>query len=166
MNMAGLNKEELGKLKSADLIKRLKEIEEENKKEIDEIRNLIKKTEVQIERDKILESVAVPETKPVDIGSLFKEEEGLEATAKKSSNLAETEKNALYQLAQAYEELKGGFYRLGRIDEEQLARVDKLGERMAKVDYIATSKEVADLVVGARSLARKLMKYQQRYRAI
>ncbi len=161
--MAKLNKEELEKLTPAERIKRLKKLEEENKKEIQEAEKLIKQTEIQIEREGIAESVKVPETKPIDIETLFKEEPTLETTVREEAPQTDgeaKEESQLYQLAQAYEEAKGIAYSSEPVTEEQLEWIDRLGERVEK-KYETTSKEVANLVVATRSLIHKIRKYQQ-----
>jgi hypothetical protein len=66
----------LKKLPPEERIKKLKEIEEKNKKEIDEASKLIKESEVQIEEEKrITDQIPVPQLKAVDISSLFGGEE-------------------------------------------------------------------------------------------
>lgn len=160
--MAKLDKEDLEKLTPAERIKRLKKIEAENKKEIEEAGRLIKKTEAEIERENITESVKVPETKPVDIGGLFREGEGLETTVKEEAPATEAkEESRLYQLAQAYEEAKDIAYSTEKPSEEQLEWIDRLGERVEKASYDSFSKETADLLVATRSLVKKILKYHQ-----
>jgi len=159
--MAKLDKEELEKLTPAEKIKRLKKLEKENKKEIEEAGRLIKETKSQIEREKIAESVKVPETKPIDIESLFKEEEpSLETTVKKEAPPVEKEEKNLYLLAQAYEEVKGMLYSEERLNERQLEWIDRLGEKVSKAKYETTSDQVANLAVATRTLVSKIKKYQ------
>jgi len=157
--MAKLDKEELEKLTPAEKIKRLKKLEEDNKKEIQEAEKLIKKTTAEIEREKIAESVKVPETKPVDIESLFKEAPSLETTVKEEAPSAEKEEGTLYQLAQAYEEAKGMLYSEEPLNENQLEWIDKLGERVEKATYQTESNQIANLAVATRSIVQKLKKY-------
>ncbi len=164
--MAKLNKAELEKLTPAERIKKLKRLEEENKKEIEEAKRLIKLTEAEISREKIAEAVKVPETKPIDIESLFREEPTLEATVRQEAPATEEakEESQLYQLAQAYEEVKEMAYSPQSLSEEQLEqleRIDRLGERVEKTKYETFTKEAADLVVATRSLVKKILKYHQ-----
>lgn len=161
--MAKLDKEELEKLTPTGRIKRLKELEEENKKEIEDAEDLIKKTESEIDRERIIESVKVPETKPIDIGSLFKEkEESLETTIREESHSAETgAEGPLYQLAQDYQEAKEMLYSDEKLDENQLEWIDSLGERVEKIKYQTTSDEIANLAVATRSVVYKIRKYHQ-----
>ncbi len=159
--MAKLDKKELEKLTPAERIKRLKKIEEENKKEIEEAEKLIKQTQIDIERESIAESVKIPETKPIDIGSLFREEPSLETTVKEEAPKEEAEEGKLYQLAQAYEEARDMLYSQEPLNEEQLERIDRLGERVEKAKYETFSKETADLLVATRSVIKKILKYHQ-----
>jgi len=160
--MAKLNKAELEKLTPAERIKRLKKLGEENRKEIHEAERLIKETETQIEREGIAESIKIPETKPVDIESLFREKESLESTVKEEAPATEEKgESQLYQLAQAYEEVKGMYQSEAPLDGKQLEWVDRLGERVEKAKYDTFTKEAADLVVATRSLVKKILKYHQ-----
>ncbi len=158
--MAKINKKELEKLTPAERIKRLKQLEEENKKEIEEAGKLIKETQSQIEKEKILESVAVPETKAIDIGALFKEEKSLEATVREEAPPdAEKADGHLYQLAQAYQEAKELLYSSEPLDRNQLEWLDKLGERVEKIKYYSTTEELANLAVATRTVVHKLKRY-------
>lgn len=162
--MAKLNKEELEKLTPAERIKRLKKIEEENKKEIEEAEKLVKQTEAEIAREKIAESVEVPAPTPVDIGSLFREEPSLETTVREEAHPTHEEAGAesqLYQLAQAYEEVREMAYSNEPLNEEQLEWIDRLGERVEKAKYESFCREAANLVVATRSLIHKIRKYHQ-----
>jgi hypothetical protein len=154
-----INKDELQKLKPAERIKKLKELEEQSKKEIEEAEDLIKKTEAEIERDSIAESVKVPEAKPVDISKLFEKPEGLEAQVQQAPITQEEGENKLYQLAQAYEEAKGMLYSEEPITEKQKIFLDQLGERLEKVKYSSQADQAADLVVATRSIMYKIRRY-------
>lgn len=160
--MAKLDKNELQKMTPSERIKRLKELEEENKQEIEEAEDLIQKTEADITREKISESVKVPETKPVDIESLFKGEPGLETTVREEAPAREAEaEGPLYQLAQAYEEARGMLYSEEPLNSRQLEWIDRMGERVEKIKYQTTSDEIANLAVATRSLIHKIKKYHQ-----
>lgn len=68
--------DELKKLPAEERLKRLKEIEERDKKEIEAASKLIKESEGQIEEErKIKEQIPIPQLKAVDISSLFTENE-------------------------------------------------------------------------------------------
>lgn len=160
--MAKLDKAELEKLTPAERIKKLKRIEEENKKEIEEAEKLIKQTQGDIEREKIAESVKIPETKAIDIESLFREEPTLEATVREEAPAAEAKEGGpLYQLIQTYEEVKEMAYSSEPLNESQLEWIDRLGERVEKIKYRTTTEEAANLVVATRSLVEKIRRYHQ-----
>jgi len=157
--MTKLDKEELSKLTPDERIKKLKKIEEENKKEIEEAGELIQKTEAEIKSENIAESIKIPETKPIDIEDLFKKEQNLETTVKEEAPSKETEEGPLYQLAQDYQEVKGMLYNSEDLNENQLEWIDQLGERVEKIKYQSTSDQLANLVVATKSIVHKLKKY-------
>lgn len=162
--MAKLNKAELDKLTPAERIRKLRKIEEENRREIEEAEKLIQRTQTEIEREKLTESVKVPETRAIDIGRLFGEEkESLETTVREEAPITEgpKEESQLYQLAQAYEEVKELYQSEEPLNEKQLEWIDRLGERVEKARYETLSKDVANLVVATRSLVYKIRKYHQ-----
>lgn len=67
--------DELKKLSPAARIKKLKEIQEKNKKEIEEAQAMIKKSQQEEEIEKELEQMPIPQLKSVDIDDLFSQEE-------------------------------------------------------------------------------------------
>ncbi len=84
-----VDKEELNKLPLRERIKRLKQLEEDRKEEIEEIDSLIKNSEKDLKTEKVAEEVS-PEERDVDISRLFKGEgEELEKTVKKEAPAAE-----------------------------------------------------------------------------
>ncbi|MBW2975646.1 hypothetical protein KY366_08050 [Candidatus Woesearchaeota archaeon] len=158
--MAKLDKEELEKLTPLERLKRLKDLQKENEKEIKEAEKLITETKTRIENDNLAESVKVPELKPVDIESLFRDESSLENTVQGAPEQSE-EESQLYLLAQAYEEAREMYQSEGPLNEEQLEWIDRLGEKVEKASYETFTKELADLVVATKSLVHKIRKYHQ-----
>lgn len=68
--------DELKRLSPQERIRKLKELEEERKKEIEEAEKLIKESNVEIEEErKELERIPIPQLKAVDIQGLFTVEE-------------------------------------------------------------------------------------------
>jgi len=66
------NLDELKNLSPEEKIRKLKEIEEKDKKEIETAQKLIKESESQIEEEKRMkEQIPIPQLKAVDISSLF-----------------------------------------------------------------------------------------------
>jgi hypothetical protein len=68
--------DEIKKLSPEERIKRLKELEDEKRKEIEEAEKLIKESVVEIEQaEDIKQKIPVPQMKAVDIDNLFTQEE-------------------------------------------------------------------------------------------
>ncbi|MBN2112265.1 hypothetical protein JW707_04150 [Candidatus Woesearchaeota archaeon] len=68
--------DEIKKLSPEERIKRLKKLEGERRKEIEEAEKLMKESVVELEREeKIKQEIPVPQMKAVDIGELFTQEE-------------------------------------------------------------------------------------------
>ena len=68
--------DDLKKLPPDERIKKLKALEEEKRKEIEEAQQMLKESAVELEREeKIKQEVPVPQMKAVDIGQLFTKEE-------------------------------------------------------------------------------------------
>ncbi|MBR9699598.1 hypothetical protein GOV09_04035 [Candidatus Woesearchaeota archaeon] len=85
-----LDKDEFKKLAPEERIKKLKEIEEQRKKDLEETEDLIKKTEAEIERTKDIPDMEVPLLEPVDISKKFEAEDNLEGTVSKEPSKEET----------------------------------------------------------------------------
>ncbi|MBI2138752.1 hypothetical protein HYU13_04135 [Candidatus Woesearchaeota archaeon] len=156
--MAETSVEEMRKLVPGERIKKLKELQEKNKKEIEEADKLIGETEQQISRDRFLEQVAVPEQHEVDITRLFRGEGEvpfkLEAVAQEDV----TSENVRYFVEAAYEGLKEA---MSMGEEINPLVVDELGERLQKAKYISTTEEVANLAVASIGIIYKLRKEQR-----
>lgn len=159
--MAKIDKEELKKLIPDERIKKLKELEAESRKEIEEAGKIIKETEATLTREKIAESVKIPETKPIDLDSLFEEQKSLETTVKQEAPKEEKKEVGLYQLAQDYDEAKDILYTQDSLDKGQLEWIDRLGEKVDKMKYTSNVKEMANLVVATRSVIYKIRKFHQ-----
>ena len=149
-----LDKKELSKLSLKDRLKRLKEVEEERKKEVEETEKLIKETEAGIKQQAIEDKIAIPETKVIDIAELFEKGEGIEKIAKEAPQ--EFENAVKYQLQADYESLQSMY---GTSDPELLRKIDLIGERLEKARYHVESEELANKIVATRALAYKLRKY-------
>lgn len=78
------NDDDLKKLSPQERIKRLKDLEEKSKKEIEKAQRLIKESEQEIAIEQKLKDVEIPQTSEIDVTKLFrKEEETLEQTVEK-----------------------------------------------------------------------------------
>jgi len=149
-----IDKTELSKLSLKDRLKRLKELEEERKKEIEEAEGLIKETEASIKQEQIESKIAIPETRVIDIASLFDTGEGIEEIAKEAPK--DFENAVKYQVEADYESLQAMY---GATDPEILQKIDLIGERLEKARYHVESEEVANKIVATKALAYKLRKY-------
>src|SRR3989344_6690546 len=98
-----INKAELHRLNPEERIKRLKQLEEESKKEFLEIEKLIKEADKEIKMERIAEE-NMPHPAAVDITRLFEAERGgLERTVKQEASESST--NSGYRtFTQAYDD--------------------------------------------------------------
>lgn len=165
--MAEFDKKELNKLPLRERIRRLKQLEEDRKKEIDEIDDLIKDSQKELSTEEVAEEVS-PVAEEVDISKLFRaDEEELERTAREGAPAAEEEEGgeakylSLQQAVEDYEELRGlGYSSMGGgLSENQMEVIDKIGERVDRVKYTSASREVANLLVASRAALYKIKKY-------
>ena len=161
-----IDKKELERLSPKERIKKLKSMEEERKKEVDEIEKLIRESMHELKTDKIAEEVA-PEPRVVDISRLFETSggESLERTARKeSSGLAKGAKGyqALVQTYEAYSQamqLYGIVSTGGNLSREQMNLVGEIGERLNTVEkYMPEGEKVASKLDAARAVLYKLKK--------
>lgn len=161
-----IDKDELKRLSPGERLKRLKQMEEDRKKEVREIEGLIKDSMRELKTDRIAEEVT-PEQKPVDISRLFEAEGGeLERAARREAPMGASAKGPSYQaLMQAYEAYSdarklAAYASAGSLSEDKLkAAVDDLGERIDKTKYQTPSAEVAKLVVATQSVLSKIRRY-------
>jgi len=162
--MAELNKDELNKLSPRERVKKLRELEENRKKEAGEITTLIEKSIKEIKTDEVATEIA-PEPKDVDIGRLFEGEEAqLERTVREESK-DEGEDTVKYmgfkQVYEDYKQLQGISYAsmMGTMDETQVEVLDKIGERLDQTKYESASAEAANILVASRATLYKIRKY-------
>ena len=160
-----INKDELSKLSPKDRLKKLKLLEEERRKEVDEIGGLIKKSMQELRTEKLAEEIA-PEQKPVDISRLFEVnlEQKLERTANEAPAFAKGTK-AYQAVAQTYEvysqlqKLDRVFSTYGSLTEEQKNLVGQIGERITVAErYMPEGEKTASLLDASRATLQKLKK--------
>jgi|TARA_B100001971_G_C18096900_1_gene486617 hypothetical protein len=160
--MAELDKDELKKLSPTQKLKKLKELEEERKKEATEIDTLIKESMKEIKTDEVATEIT-PEPRDVDIGRLFgAEEEQLEQTVKAESREEEQLKYISTSKAlEDYEVLQDISYAsmMGTIKPAQMDAVDKIGERLDRAKYVSASAEAANILVASKATLHKIKKY-------
>lgn len=162
-----LDKRELIKLSPEQRIKKLKLMEDERKKEVNEIERLIKESMQELKTDKLAEEVA-PEQKAVDISRLFEAagEEKLERTARQEAGAGTTEGgrgyNALVRVYQDYSQLKE-FYGVvsagGSLTQNQIAAIGQIGERINTAErYMTEGEKAASKLDPSRIILYKLRK--------
>lgn len=161
-----IDKQELTKLSPQERIKKLKLMEVERKKEVDEIEVLIRESMHALKTDKIAEDFA-PEPRIVDISTLFEANgaQNLEGTARKEAQGSAKGTKGYQALVQTYEaysqamQLYGIVSTGGNLSREQINLVGELGERLNTVErYMPESEKVASKLDAARAVLYKLKK--------
>jgi|SRR3989338_2742681 len=164
----GIDKKELENLSPEERIKRLKLMEEDRKKEVDEIESLIKKVMQELKTRKLADEIA-PEQRPVNISQLFENSkvQKLERTLRESSKGSTLDKSTKWyqviaQTYQDYSQLKK-FYSItstgGSLTEEQIAAIGQIGERLNIAEkYISEGEKVASKLDSSRTILYKLKK--------
>lgn len=158
-----IDKKELTRLSPEQRIKKLKLMEEEKKKEFDEIGKLIRDSMQELKIDKIAGEIS-PEQRTVDISSLFESNEGqkLEKTARKAKGAGGTRGyQAIAQVSYDYTQLKkfDDIISMGySLTEEQRAAIGKIGERVTADKYSTIGEETASLLDASRATLYKLEK--------
>ena len=162
-----IDKKELSKLLPQKRIEKLKSMEEERKKEANEIEILIKESLQELRTGRIAEEVA-PEPRAVDISRLFEApaEQRLERTAREEAPpVALTKGTRGYvtfgQAYGAYQKLKGIYATVsmgGSLTEEERATVGKIGERVTADRYAPVGEKTANLLDASRVILYKLRK--------
>ncbi|MBI3034963.1 hypothetical protein HYY71_01445 [Candidatus Woesearchaeota archaeon] len=162
-----IDRKELAKLSPQERIKKLKLMEEERKKEVDEIERLIRDSMQALRTDKLAEEVA-PGQRAVDISRLFEArgEERLERTAREAGqvSLAKGTKgyHAFVQTYEAYSQLSK-FYGIvsmgGSLSEEQKAAIGQIGEKINIAErYMTEGEKAASKLDASRIVLYKLRK--------
>lgn len=142
-------------------------MEDERKKEVGEIEELIRKSMQELKTEKIAEEIA-PEQRAVDISKLFETtgEQRLERTAREEAPptalMRGTRGYVTFEQAyETYTQLKSFERRVSMgytLTEEQKAEVGKAGERIIADRYVPAGEETADLLNAGRTIFYKLEK--------
>lgn len=143
--------EDIKKLPPKERIKRLKELQEKNKKEIEEAKDLIKNSEEDQVREDMLNKVPLPKEDEVSIDDFLKGEDDIDASKETEYKKDYNEKlelensirqgqNAQYHMLEnqrTIDELKGDLYNIqdqiynnGQINEEQKQEIYKIGKEL------------------------------------
>ena len=136
-----LDVEKLKALSPRQKIKKLKEMEELRKKEIQEAEALRKTIEKQVENEKIPEDVKIPETKQVDIAELFiSGAENLEGQAQTAPTAHLTEESGAVMYNTGEGMMDKVDYKLNITNEDFVKMEDKLDIRRYSNISEATAK--------------------------
>jgi hypothetical protein len=164
-----VDKKALSKLSPTERLKKLRLLEEEQKKNSAEIEKLIKESEKDLKADELAEKVR-PQQREVDISNLFevpKEDSGnLEHTARmegRGDGAAEiTGYQALMQTYKDYSKLKefyGVIQEGDNLSREQVKTLGKIGERILFAEkYMSDGEKIDNLLSPSKSILYKLKK--------
>jgi hypothetical protein len=167
-----MDKKELIKLSPEDRIKRLKEmekaLEEEKKKQLEELTSLIKQSMQELRTGKLASEIA-PQQRKVEISNLFERtgENGLEMTARQArqERPAKPMKASYVSAVQVYEDyshlkkMYGTLSAGNQLTEEQLAVIGTIGERLNIAEkYISDSVKLSNVLDTSRTILYKLRK--------
>ena len=124
--------EELKKLPPEERIKRLKELQEQDKKEIEEAAELMKKSQNEADANaEELRRVPIPQFKAVDLDSLFTEDEKDAVSVSRYLD-AELRKKRAHRLDELTKEDKAPQSLDKQIEHEQVAQTEKVREEMQR----------------------------------
>ena len=159
-----INPKDLAKLSPQERIKKLKQLEENRKKEGREIEKLIKESMQELRTEQLATEIT-PEQKPVDISRLFEADGDMLEKAVNNEKSARMMGKADYHvIAQAYEDYSKlkrmmGYVAEGSLTEEHIKVVDRIGERLDKTRYESASEEIANILVASKMTLHKIRKY-------
>lgn len=155
---------DIEKLSPQERIKKLKELEEKNKQEIEKARRIIAESEDELELQEKLKQVEIPETEEVNVANLFKREESLEETVRKER--PEISEEDLRQQKEYFANLEApkieeriSYLREtannneGYMTNEQLAQVVAIYEEAVRKQYHSTSDKVREEFSSLRRIA-------------
>lgn len=163
-----IDKKELDKLFPEQRIRKLRLLEENKKKEVQEIEQLIRESFQQLKSEKLAEDIA-PQQKAVDISRLFEKnnEQKLEKTAKefaRATALMWSSKGyqAIRQTYEAYYQLDQ-FNKIisigGNLTREHIELIGQIGERINRVEkYMTEGEKAASKLDASRIVLYKLKK--------
>lgn len=154
-----LDKEKLRRLEPEERIRRLREIEDESKKEIEEAERLIRESEEDIRREEAVSEVEMPEAETVDITKLFgEEEEKLEETVREEAPLEETdEEKVMYEV----EKIRDYMEHVGEspVSEYTMGKVERMSNELNSINYAQLSRQAADEFNATRNIVYEMKKH-------
>ncbi|MFH1408556.1 MAG: hypothetical protein ABIH34_01485 [Nanoarchaeota archaeon] len=127
------------------------EREKELKNELNEASKLITESEGELERDRLVERIDIPDALTIDISDLFK---GEPATVKEKT---EREEFLKYQVGQAYDAVKEAAYT--SLTNAAISDLEKIEDHLDKFQGLHLSKEVSTLLDATKSVIYNIKKY-------
>jgi hypothetical protein len=157
-------KDQIKKLSPSQKLKRLKELKNKRKTEIEEIGFLIEDSEKEIKTNQVAEDI-IPRANDIDITRLFEEDSTLlerefNKTIIEHGNMAH-DYNTLTRVYNDYSKLQDIAYAsmIGSLTPNLLTTVDQIGERLDKTKYQSAGHEIANILVASRAAIHKIRKY-------
>jgi len=152
-----LEKEKLRMLSPTERIRRLREIEEESKKELDEAEKLIQESMEDLRKEEAVSEVEMPEAGEVDITRLFGKEEKLEETVKEAKIKEVDEKKVMYNIGKIKEYME--HVGEGPANDYTMEKVGKMSEQLRAIDYTQLTKHIADELNATRNIIYETKKH-------
>jgi len=152
--------DELKRLSPEERLKKLKEFEDQRKKDLEETQKMIKSSMEEARREKAVEDVDIPDSEPVNIDKLFdSDEENLESAVHAEHQAFDNAdgENLSYQLKQDFEELKNLSYK--ELDQYEVGKLEEIEDRLGKVSYENASKDMAQQLVTSKGIVYNIKKY-------
>jgi hypothetical protein len=162
-----IDKKKLSELSPEERIKKLKELQEEKKKDSSEINKLLKSSEKQLQAQRLADEIS-PRQREVDISQLFEIVAGgqLEITVANESEGPIGEGTGTYQaftqLYSDYSQLKE-FYDIASggsgLTREQLNAIGQIGERLNTAEkYMTEGERISHILDPSKTILYKLKK--------
>lgn len=161
-----LDKDELKKLSPEERLRRLREMEDDRKKDVDEIEKLIKRSLEELKVDELADRI-IPHDQPQTLTGIVTE--AAEELAEEEVRQADTalapgtvDYQLMGQVYSSYSSLRRVLnYELapGSLSEEQSAALDQLGEHLETVKYTTTTQQVAEMASSSKELIGKIKRY-------
>ncbi|MFH1848934.1 MAG: hypothetical protein ABH879_01985 [archaeon] len=147
--MAELSKEELESLPPTERIEKLRAIEKQRKREMEETAVLIKQSEAEIKEEQRIQSLGIPNVEPIDIAQLFAGSgEELESKVEDEHPAPAGDGEYAIHSGEAWSSTSGASYAA-----EEPAKVDDI------TVYELESKKVAEKGTASKGSAQDSFKY-------
>ena len=167
--------DKLKRLSPAERIKKIRELENKKKKEIEEAEKLLLKALDDLKRDEILKDVEIPQVESHDISEMFNEEESLEQ-AVQSQQIQQQDVQINPYMQQMESEIKDIYNQLNQLSynnnwseedfetfyqtSERLNEINQNFEEKAKQGY-TMSQDVTNQMVLSQQVQYNIRKYRE-----